>query len=445
MRILLINPNYGAAERGRRRYGRSWPPLDLLNAAALLKQAGHDPVLYDLRARPELAAHVETETRKADLVVLQTTPLDRWQCPDLNINALSDLLAVLPLEKLIIAGTHGTVRPDYMLRMTGAQAVIRGEPELTVLDVCESGGNLNNIASLSFISVGKTIHTNLRAPLDLNDMPVPAYELIKPGHYGYELTGDKMGVLETSRGCPFQCSFCLKSMYGKGVRYKSSERVVSEVEHVVNEWGAESLYFIDLEFTLNRAHVLDICRGLKDAGLDVKWCCQTRVDAVDSELLEAMKDSGCVLIHFGLETGSERLLRETGKGINLKQVSDAFSICRRLKLNTAAFFLFGLPGETRKDRRETMALCRRIKPDYASFHIASPYPETKLNESCEVDDVFPPCIISLKSSAGAALTRDVRNAYFEFYLRPGYILSQMRNNDLKSIMERMKLFWKVIR
>ena len=274
-------------------------------------------------------------------------------------------------------------------------------------------------------------------PSDLDGLPVPAYDLVNPQHYGYPLLGDRLAVLETSRGCPYECRFCLKTMYGSSVRYKPLDAVLADLETVIGRQGFENVYFMDLEFTVNRARIVDLCDRLNTLHLNFQWCCQTRVDQVDPDLLAAMAKAGCRLIHFGVETGSPRLLADTCKGITIEQAKKALAWCREAGIRTACFFLFGLPSETADDRKATTALARRINPDYVSFHVAAPYKGTKLSQEVDLDNSFTAC---LPEHDLTALDRAVRSAMAGFYLRPSYIWQRLTRHGLADIRQQLALF-----
>lgn len=445
MKVLLINPRWPGAKAGRKRIGRAWPPLDLLNAAALLREHGHEVFLIDARAPGESESSVRIKAWQADLVLFQTSPLDRWQCPDLNWNVLEKMCAGLPGDRLVIAGAHGTVRPERVLEMTGAMAVIRGEPEQSLADLAGAGGDPGGISGLSYYTDNIIINEPDRDLLDLDVTPFPAYDLINPKNYFYELMGRRLALVETSRGCPFNCSFCFKAMYGSGVRYKSVERVLAEIEDNVQGWGARYVYFMDLEFTMDRERILELCRGLVELNLDFEWCCQTRVDSVDPELLKEMKKAGCRLVHFGVETGSIELLKATGKKITMEQARKAIGWCGKAGLETACFFLFGLPGERAADRKATTAFARALNPTYASFHAAAPYPGTKLSEAGGSGYPEGAPGYCLEEHDLSLLKREIRRAFLSFYLRPKYATARLSETGLRENLRKISLFLEFIK
>ena len=437
MRVLLINAGWRRAGKGRRRYRRAWPPLDLLNAAAMLRRHDHDVDLLDFRADSSAPSRLPDLTRKTDLIVFQTTPLDRWQCPDLNIDQLPDMVKDLPRSKLIVAGVHGTLDPARVLKLTNAKAVIRGEPEKAILALADAGGDPETIPETSYYGTDGYCDGSIAAPLNLAELPTPAYDLVDPGIYYYPLIRYRLALLETSRGCPYGCRFCLKTMYDPGIRYKPLDAVIADVETVIGRHGFNSVYFMDLEFTVNRDRIVDLCDRLVSLRLDFKWCCQTRVDQVDPDLLTLMARAGCRLIHFGVESGSPKLLAETGKGITIEQVENALTWSRTAGIQTACFFLFGLPSETPRDRRISAMLARRLDPDYVSFHVAAPYQGTVLADDNGHQFMYSPCLPEHDINV---LYQAVRSAMAAFYLRPGYIFQRLTRRGFTDIGRQLALF-----
>jgi radical SAM superfamily enzyme YgiQ (UPF0313 family) len=250
---------------------------------------------------------------------------------------------------------------------------------------------------------------------------VPAFDLAPPARYGYEALGGDLALLETSRGCRHACSFCLKEMYGPGVRYKDPEQVVAEAREAVR-LGARRAYIMDLDFTSRRDRALEVCRGLEEAGLGLEWCCQARADAVDRELLQAMRRAGCRLIHFGLESASRRVLEGTGKGLEPERARWAVRETAAQGMDAACFFLFGLPGETAADRARTIALARSLEAAFCSFHRATAYPGTRLFRARPGRDPFAPTPPRPRDDIDAA----IRRAYLGFYLHPRRMLRLLR-------------------
>lgn len=438
MNVLLINPSWGNLVGKDQRFNRPWPPLSLLNCAAILEEAGHQVNLMDLRVAAWNEDRLKQKGSWSDLILITSSPLDRWQCPNLDLEPFFSLTERLPGKKLVICGVHGTVYPEKLLTSTGAAYVIRGEPESALQEFCQKN-RWDDVSGVSFSENGNVRHNPSSPPVNLEDLPLPAYHLVDPKRYRYELLGGRMALLETSRGCPFACPFCLKVMYEKGVRVKSVSRVVGELKSVLEKHEFRCVYFIDMEFSYDRKRTGELCQGILENGLEFSWACQTRFDDVDEDLLDRMSQSGCRLIHFGVETGRAATQKEMKKEIDVKKAKKIISRAHKLGVATACFYMFGFPGETQEDREETLELAVSLNSTYASFHTLSPYPTTPIFEAhCQSEDFFPE---HLPDAPAAELDRWTKHALSRFYLRPRHI-TQNLHHALKqgNLLRKIKLF-----
>jgi len=231
------------------------------------------------------------------------------------------------------------------------------------------------------------VHENEDRPLiqDLDAIPFPARHIVKSESYREAVfAGRRCATIVSSRGCPYRCVFCLwpRTMYGRRSRARSPENVVDEIEHVVNEYDIDEIYFDDDTFNLNKSRVMKICEGIMKRYIDVKWMSQCRVDKVDLELLKEMKKAGCHYIKYGVESGSQGMLDAMKKGITLEDARTAFRLTRKAGIKTQAFFLFGLPWGTHETIRETIEFAKELEPDSAQFAIVVPHPGTELYNMC---------------------------------------------------------------
>ncbi len=423
-KILLINPTL---ESGADLpiYNRIWPPLSLANCAAILEENGFTVEILDANAEKMAPRAVSKKAAGFDKVFITTSTLDRWQCPHLNLDIFLALIKEIRKNKkdFHIIGAHGTVRPKEVLKLTGARSVIRGEPELTVLDICKNKG-LSRIRGITYRQGSRLISNPDRQPLDMDKLPMPAFHLLPIKKYFYELLGSDFMLFEGSRSCPFSCIYCLKKMYGT-YRKKSPEKLIEEVREAIG-LGVKTAYFIDLEFLLNKNLVEKLCDFLIKNNHKLRWTCQTRFDTIDYRILKKMKKAGCELIHFGIETGSPAVMKSIKKNITIEQIRKSMMLVKKARIKSACFFMFGLPGETKEDMELTVKLAKELNPDYASFHIATPYPGTEFYNTvkAEVNGLFP-------SSYGneEELKKMVNRAFISFYLQPGYIFSRMKQGD----------------
>lgn len=449
-RIALINPCYDYPITKKRElsiYNRIWPPLSLAYCAAILEENGFYVRIIDANAERLDPEKVAERVCNFDKIFITSSSLDRWQCPHVNIDTIVSTIEEIKKQNskniIYLMGVHGTVKPKEILDISGADVVIRGEPELTVLRCCE-GVDLSRIDGITYKKSNKVVSNPDGNPPNLDSLPLPAFHLLPMEKYTYEVLGDHFTLFEASRSCPFSCTFCLKKMF-HSYRKKSVEKLIDEVEYAIENFGVKTAYFIDLEFTINSELVEKLCDFLIDKRYDFRWCCQTRADSVNEKLLQKMKRAGCSLIHYGVETGSERILRQTNKGITLEEIEKGINLTKRVGIDTACFFMFGLPTETKKDMQKTIKFAKKLDPTYASFHIASPYPGTIFYDMIknETDEDFP--IAYTGSYSLSTLKKIVNRAFLEFYLRPSYVLSMLRRGNLISLLKQFRLFLGYIR
>jgi len=421
-RVLLVNPEWGALFSGKvKRYNRAFVPLDLLNGAAMLRQAGIAVELADCRADPSARDRIRHDSYDHCFVAL--SPLDRWQCPNTDLDHVDRFLAGFPRDKLILSGAQVTLRPELLLQRTGAAGAILGEPEPAIVALATGGvpGEAPGTAALD--AAGELVRGPDATPMDMPSMPAPAFDLVNFSQYRYEVLGTHMGLLELTRGCPWSCKFCLLTMYSKKYRRKTPQQVVDEVR-AARRLGMRCAYFQDLEFTLDHELVHGFCDALLSAGEVFPWACQTRPDTVNAQLLAHMRAAGCELIHYGVESGAERVVKLTDKRQTLAAVEDGVAAAREVGMRTLVYLLIGLPGETRDEMEQTLRFARRIAPTYASFHVATPYPGTRFHAEHDWDDPFPEVFDGpLDADELRALAKRFT---IDYHLRPGYLWTRLR-------------------
>jgi radical SAM superfamily enzyme YgiQ (UPF0313 family) len=276
---------------------------------------------------------------------------------------------------------------------------------------------------------------------DLDGIPFPARSLLPHGAYRYALwPGKKVTTMITSRGCPYRCIFCDKSIFGSKWRARSPKNVLDEMEQIVKEAGIQSVVIYDDLFTLDKQRVKEICQGILERGLRFQWKCEGRVDRVDEEMLAWLKKAGCSLIAYGVESGNQVGIDYLQKGITLSQIRRAFALTRQAGIQPMAYFILGIPVETYAQGLETIRFARELNPDYAQFSILSPFPGTKLYEEAkakgwyqevEANNPFDkdqkrPVLISEHWSE-ESLRKILRQAHRSFYFRPSYVLRKLRS------------------
>ncbi|BEQ17042.1 B12-binding domain-containing radical SAM protein [Desulfoferula mesophila] len=406
--VLLINPAWGD------RRPRRWPPLDLLGLAALLRGQGATVELADARAVPTAPAALKALAARADTVFITSSPLDRWQRPHLDTRGFAQTCRGLDHPRVVLLGVHGTLSPAEMLAATGAWTLVRGESEQAA--PLARGADRSELPGAAWLQKGELRLGPEPAPVELAALPMPAFELAPPEFYEHEALGRRFALLETSRGCAHACRFCLKAMYGPGVRRKSVARVLAEAEAVAR-LGARCFYFMDLEFTGERERALELCAGLAGLGLGLSWGCQSRPDAVDPELLTALAGAGCRLVRYGVESGSPAVLEGLGKPLDPEAAREAVAATERAGMDSVCSFMLGLPGEGEAERAAILELARSLPAGWVSFQVAVPYPGTGLAADCPDSPAWSAC--DAQPSAHDELEAWRKRACRSFYLQPG--------------------------
>ncbi|TRZ96055.1 radical SAM protein [bacterium] len=400
MRILLIDPPYKRFTG----FVNFYYPIGLAYLGAVLRHAGHEVSIFDADAIQKGSdIDFNDEYRRLDLYRqgLNNNSHLAWQeiktvienfHPDLvGITAMTTKFGSVlktaeviknsyPKLPVLVGGPHPTLLPEQALKSQNIDIVVRGEGERTVLNIAEAIENnesLEKMKGLSYKESGRVIHNPPQELIeDLDVIYFPARDLLmNPQNY----TSEDMGVIMASRGCPFSCSYCCHH-WGKMVRIRSVENVIDEIKLVKDKYGTRQFEFKDDTFTLNRKWVLEFCENLILKKIKINWGCTTRVDVLDEELIKAMKKAGCNIIKLGIETGSERILKETKKGVTFEQMKKVVKILNKHGLFWSGYFMIGLPTETEDDINKTYEFMKELNPYYAGLGVYNPFPKTELFE-----------------------------------------------------------------
>lgn len=440
-RVVLARPAWTAlASRHENTYNRTWPPLSSLYIATALRERGIPAEIVDLQARRADPTTALGALGPGDLVFLSTCDVDRWQCPNVEMEPIDRLATTLRSTRaeVFLTGTHGSVAPESMLRRTGARGVIKGEPEERAVALA-SGAPPESVPGC-VLRDGDALHdTGPETAVDLCRLPRPDYSLVDLDRYGYELLGDRFALFEGSRGCPFPCTFCSRLLQGRPMRRKDPQQLIGEVEQAVRRDGVRSAYFIDLEFHLGGATNRALCDHLAEARLPLKWCCQLRAREAKDDLLAAMAAGGCRLVHCGIESGSPERLAVLDK---VGSVEDMAAGVRRIMahgMEVLCFFILGFPGESEREIEETLRVALDLNPSYASFHVFTPYPGTEYAVTPGDGPFFVPATHP-DALPFERLDRLRRRAYLRFYLRPRYVLSRLARREYGSLLRQARIF-----
>lgn len=425
MNILLVKPRWPYPySRGEHTYNRIWPPLSLMNCASLLENAGCKVMILDAHAQGLRPKKIKNFVKGQDKVFITSSALDRWLCPNIDIAPFLEAARSIREEtdELYVMGYHGTVDAQRILALTKAKAIIRGEPEYAVLEICQNR-DLFQTKGVTFEYMGKIFSNPDRDLLNLQELPLPAYHLLDFRKYFYEILGGNFALFEIGRGCRFNCSFCNKIMYGEELRKKSRRQIFAEVAQAIEKYKVKSGYFIDLDFLADKEIAESLCDFLIERRYRLKWACQTRPDILNEKILGKMKAAGCRIIHLGVESGRQELLNSMNKNCSLDKIRDAVKLCRQAGIKTLAFFIFGFSDEKREDREETFKFMKEINCDFVSLHKVFAYTGSRIRQGNFNHD--------------REIDKFIRSAIIKYYLRPSLLPNLFSINILKLF----ELFW----
>jgi len=303
-----------------------------------------------------------------------------------------------PHIKTVVGGAHASIRPHDLLNSGFVDYAVMGEGEITLYElVMSKGRGLDKIDGLGWKEGNKNIINKPRALIDdLSTMPDPDYDAAAIDAYTQPTTMlvrdcFVSGVpIFTSRGCPFSCIYCAsKYILGRKIRYINPVKVVNQIERLVKKHNINGFYIMDDTFTLKKEHVMRFCQEIIDRKLNLVWGAETRVSLIDEDMIKIMKKAGCAQMDFGVESGSDRILKVLKKGTTSEEVIKAFDLCRKYKIRTLAMLLVGSPTETKEDVEETIKVVRRIKPSSVDVNITTPLPSTELEHMVFGDRGIP--------------------------------------------------------
>lgn len=291
---------------------------------------------------------------------------------------LSDLIkSIYPRATIIFGGIHPTVVPEEVLSKPAVDLVVRGEAEPVIEEIVvnhKKGLGFKNILSCSYRDNGKFVH-NDKAPLvDINLLPDIPYHLFDSKVYD-------MGFVISSRGCPYNCVFCSqRAINGNVYRYRSTEKVINELQTLITNYAPSNIVFFDDIFTINKKRIFELCSGIIEKGLNAKteFTMVTRGDCVDDVLLQKLKEANFTGLAFGVETASEKLMKMINKKETVQDIVDGINLAKKYNFLVDAVFIFGLPGESRADRVASFNLACSLDVAKARFNNATPYPGTEL-------------------------------------------------------------------
>jgi len=393
MNILMINPPI-----------REWAkpncvPLGLGYLAAVLRADGHVIDIVDINGYRYSKDEVLTILDKKSPDFIMTGGLItvynyiKWLIPELRQR--------FPEVPIMIGGSVATSIPELALSSLKPDIACIGEGEVTVAETirCISrGAALSSVKGIYYREGSQVRKNPLRAPIkDMDTIPFPAYDLFPMDNYvnnpvGY-INKDKWGKgdavdksvpkstnINVTRGCPYHCTFCYHDYLGPGYRHRSPKNVLAEMDMLHEKYGVTYFLWADDESIINKKFIYEFCDMMIDSGRDYRFTVSGRVNLVDEPLLTKLKDAGCIMVGYGIESGSQMILDAMKKSVTVEQAKNAILLTRKVFGDADCSLMIGYPGETDETIKETEDFCIELglAPEVIFFTTA--YPGTPLYE-----------------------------------------------------------------
>lgn len=461
MRVLLVNPNYATFEPVFQTH------LGLGYIGAVLREAGHEVKGIDLNI--QTTEDFMKEVENSDVALFTATTI-----------TISSVLRLLQFAKekkgsiiTVLGGPHPTCVPKELLEeyKETIDFIVYGEGEKTILELIDrlemkgrgiKFSDIKGIAYLQYSTMNdyKIIVTPPRELIeDIDSLPFPAHDIFPDldNYTSYVAHVNKRAAgIMTSRGCPFNCVYCFKGLFGRKYRTRSPKNVVDEWEMLVKKYKVEQIAILDDAFNINIDRAKQIYWEILKRGLRVPHLFPNgvRADFIDEELLFLMKQAGCFRIAYGIETGNEKIMQNINKNLSLDKVRRAVKQTKEIGIEVTGFFMLGLPGDTEETMQNTIDFAKELDVDWAQFTTLTPFPGTRIYDTIKKEgkltenwnEHFSGHFDHTQSFVWNNLTPELLNkmrkrAYRQFYLRPSKafkLLKYVSWANIKHLMHYVK-------
>lgn len=470
MKVLFVTPPFTEEDRwdlvslgilgknAKKVLGSTERPLGISYLASILRNGGHDVEIVDSVVENLSEENFERMISKKEFDILAITAVSNSFYR--AIKAADIAKNVKPESIVVVGGPHITAaqkidKADSVLKFSKSfDFAVYGEGEFPFLklvnELAKGKQNFSKINNLIWRK-GKQIIVNKQGSLiqELDSLPFPAFDLLRKNSYRRTPASCKtepVYPIMAGRGCPYNCLFCGKN-FGRMVRMRSPDNIVKELLYLRDVMGAKEIRFWDETLTLNKKYVKMLCQKMIEQGFDLLWSCYGHVNTVDKELLRIMKKAGCWEIDFGVEAGTNRVLKVVNKHITTKEILRDFKLTQKEGIEARASFILGLPGDNRKSIMDTINFAIKLEPDYAHFYLLEVFPgaelfnlavkEGSITEKSLEDYLMRGKLIIYQNPnvPQKEIEGYIKLAYRKFYKRPKYILKRLSKihsfNDIR--------------
>lgn len=430
------------------------PPLGILSIASYLETNGYSVRVLDVHAE-RMSPNVlrkklsEMQPKYVGICVLSSMLVAS--------HAIArDVKRLVPDCTVVVGGVHAELFPEAMLQNSAIDVVVRGDGEEPFLEIVR-GTPWKDIKGVSFRDDDNSAVVHMKAQdivMDIDKYPMPAYHLVDINRYFPSATSYRnlpaANVIMT-RGCPGKCTFCNSAM--TVLRSRAPHRVFEQIKHLRETYGIRQIQFFDDTFTVNKKGVLELCRLIRESGLDITFSCYARGDCFSDEMARALKSAGCHQIMMGIETGSDKIAKIIRKPIDHEKYRQVVRIAHRNDIEVRAGFIIGSLGETWETMVESLNFAIELDVDFFQLSISTPYPGTQLfkqalEESRLVHTNFKlygqsDPLVRLDDLTADDIRRFEKYAFRKFYVRPKMVVRQLRRirnlRQIKDLLNALNL------
>jgi len=389
-RVVLFNSPVSQNRKDEIEEGNEHLRVGIASIAAYLKHKGISVLIIDTEDLPSIKKMLHVFSP-------QFTGLPAYTCEVYDTARTAKMVKeIVPESRIVVGGPHPSALPEETLREFPVfdMAVI-GEGEKTFYEIVRGDTRVEELKGVAYARNGSIYVNPMAGSLEpLDSLPTPAWDLYNLDRYkkifwgktrnAFKIVKDNDMLflpIESMRGCPFECLFCFR-LNERRVRYRSPLRVAEELGRGIEQFNAGRFYFVDPTFGINKQYALELCDLIIKKRLQerIGWEVSSRVDVMDEELLKSMKKAGCDTIGFGIESGNDEVLEQTGKHTNKRMILDVIKLCNKIGITVGSTFIFGHPYESSQRINETIKFARSLPIATASFAIMVPFPGTKIYE-----------------------------------------------------------------
>ncbi|MDD5130542.1 MAG: radical SAM protein [Candidatus Omnitrophica bacterium] len=458
MKILFIHPPANTGLKIQK--GLKYPPLGIAFLAAACLEKNHNVRIFDANAEKNPFPALELLIRgfRPEIAGISFTSL----LSDSAHHCARFIKKISPETMIVAGGYHPSALPLDVMQNSNFDALVYGEGEVTFPELLETyqsaDKNLSLIKGLVFRKNGQVIVNPARELIpNLDTLAFPAYHLLPISRYS-SLVSTRFPYVTfiRSRGCPFNCIFCgVQKMFGKKYRVQSPLKTIAEIEKLVKEFKIREILFKDSDFLIDKNNVRQLCQLLIEKKFDLIWSCNGRVDSIDEKTALLMKQAGCRLITYGVESGNQEILNNLRKDFTLEQIIRAIAITKQAGIQVTINIILGCPQETKETVRQTMAFVKKLDPDYLNCAYLTAFPGSCLYDEALMNNWFidgkpgsfayEELRLNATKMPAKELSVLIKKATRSFYLRPAYIAKRLKHLSLAEFKNNLKGLWAIIK